>query len=329
MIPITTFDELTGLIAGFADGHLNTLVICSEGGMGKSEEVDRVLNGQDAVRIVGHLTPLKLYELAYRSCDKPIVFHEIDCLLANPQHVGLLKQLCETRDLKRIMWTSTDPRAAEIDGGRGYFETKSHVLMLCNSFSVLNANVGALKTRATLVHFLPSSAEILAKIKAFATDDEIVAFIEGFHAALHDFSLRTYRLLEDLKNAGLDWRRYALEETDIPPKVKEVADLLVRFDTDIERVEHYSGSRRDYYNWKPRAEAPWQPIMQYDGGGPVARGVEAGPEARGRTSGPNRPAQDGGVMRVVAYLGQLRPPACHEQRLSPTRLDGLHSCTAL
>ena len=101
MIPITTFDELTGLIAGFGDGHLGTLVICSEGGMGKSEEVDRVLNGQDALRIVGHLTPLKLYELAYRSCDKPIVFHEIDCLLANPQHVGLLKQLCETRALNR------------------------------------------------------------------------------------------------------------------------------------------------------------------------------------------------------------------------------------
>ena len=255
MIPITTFDELTGLIAGFGDGHLGTLVICSEGGMGKSEEVDRVLNGQDALRIVGHLTPLKLYELAYRSCDKPIVFHEIDCLLANPQHVGLLKQLCETRALKRIMWTSTDPRAAEIDGGRGYFETRSHVLMLCNSFSVLNANVGALKTRATVVHFVPSSTEILAKIKTFATDKEIIAFLDGFHGALPDFSLRTYRLLEDLKNAGLDWQKYALEESDVSPKVKEIADLLTRFDTDHERVQHYSASRRDYYNWKPQAVA--------------------------------------------------------------------------
>ena len=153
------------------------------------------------------------------------------------------------------MWVSADRRAAEIDGGTGYFHTRSHVLMLCNSFKALSANVAALQTRATVIKFVPSSAEILDKVKTFATDPEIVAFLERFHEAIHEFNLRTYCMLKDLKGAGLDWQKYALDESDTPEKVVDIADLLVRFERDIERIQQYSGSRRDYYNWKPQAEA--------------------------------------------------------------------------
>lgn len=93
----------------------------------------------------------------------------------------------------------------------------------------------------------------MSKIKTFATDTEIVAFLEHFHECVPDFSLRTYRVLQDLKSAGLDWRRYALDETKIPPKVREIADLLTRFSNDTERVKHFSGCRRSYYDWKPQA----------------------------------------------------------------------------
>jgi hypothetical protein len=255
VITITTYRELTDFVAAFGHGHLNMLVICSRGGLGKSEEALRTLDGKDIVRIGGHVTPLKLYELLYEGRDKPVVFNEIDGLLANPRHVGLLKQLCETREEKRIMWASADPRAMEIDGGQGYFNTRSHVLVLCNSFCALSANVAALESRATMVRCKPPSAEIVAKIETFATDDEVLRFLAGFHETIPAFSLRTYGLLVDLKNAEMDWQRYALQETDVPAKVIEIADLLDRFDTDIERVAQYSGSRRDYYNWKPEALA--------------------------------------------------------------------------
>ena len=114
MITITTYRELTDFVVAFGDGHLNMVVICSRGGLGKSEEARRTLDGEDVVRIGGHVTPLKLYELLYEGRDKPVVFDEIDGLLANPRH-----------------------------GGLGYFNTRSHVLMLCNSFSALSANVAA------------------------------------------------------------------------------------------------------------------------------------------------------------------------------------------
>lgn len=253
MIHIDSYKELTAFVAAFERGHLNMIVICSRGGLGKSEEARRTLDGGDIVAIGGHVTPLKLYELLYKGRDRPVVFDEIDGLLADPKHVGLLKQLCETRKTKKIMWASGDRRAAEIDGGVGYFNTASHVLMLCNSFKALSANVAALKTRAMVVLFTPPAAEILAKIKTFGDDAQIMAFLEQFHQGIPDFSLRTYRILDDLKRAGLDWCKYALDETNIPPKVIEVADLMVRFNTDPERVKHYSGSRRDYYNWKQAA----------------------------------------------------------------------------
>lgn len=255
MITISTYQELTEFIRAFADDHFNMLVICSRGGLGKTEETRHALDGEDVVRIGGHVTPLKLYELLYEGRDKQVLFDEIDGLLSNPKHVGLLKQLCETREEKRIMWASADPRAAEIDGGAGYFHTRSHVLMLCNSFTALSANVAALESRATMVRFLPKSIEILAQIKTFATDDDVVRFLKEFHASVPNLTLRTYRLLVDLKNAEMDWQRYALEESDVPAKVIEIAELLTRYDTDLERISHYTGSRRDFYNWKPQAAA--------------------------------------------------------------------------
>ncbi len=255
MITISTYKELTDFITAYGDNKLNMLVVCSRGGLGKSEEARRALDGGDIVAIGGHVTPLKLYEMLYEGRDQKVFFDEIDGLLSDARHVGLLKQLCETRDRKRITWASADYRAEDIAGGVGYFYSSSHVLMLCNSFKVLGANVAALKTRAMVVNFVPSTAEILDRIKTFATDPEIVAFLEQFCGALPDFSLRTYRLLQDLKGAELDWQKYALDESDTPAKVVEIADLLVRFDADIERIPRYSGSRRDFYNWKPQAEA--------------------------------------------------------------------------
>ncbi len=253
MITITGYQELAKFVRAFADGHINMLVICSRGGLGKSKEVRVTLDGQDIVRIGGHVTPLKLYKLLYNGIDKPVVFEEIDGLLANPQHVGLLKQLCETREEKRIMWASADRRALEIDGGAGHFHTKSHVLMLCNSFAVLNANIAALETRALSVEFVPSTSEIVAHIKTFAPDEEITAFLNRFGECIPDLSLRTYVHLANLKQAGMPWQKYALNESTISSKVLEIASLLGAYDNDIERVNHYSGSRRDFYTWKPQA----------------------------------------------------------------------------
>jgi hypothetical protein len=231
------------------------LVIHSRGGLGKSEAVRAAMQDHKVVWIGGHATPLKLYELLYQGRDQPVVFEEIDGLLVNPLHVGLLKQLCETRTPKRIAWASTDLRALEIDGGRGMFETRSKVLMLCNSFDNLNANVGALQTRATIVRFVPAGEEIITRIKAFATDDEVVAFLNAHADCQPDLNLRTYGRLAEMKRAGLDWQRYALDEGDTDPKILEIAGLLGRFDNDLSRIAQYSGSRRDYYNWKPQAVA--------------------------------------------------------------------------
>ncbi len=253
MIAIATYQELSDFVAAFGNGHMNMLVICSRGGLGKSETVRRALDEENMVYIGGHITPLELYAKLHDGRDKPVLFDEIDGMLSEVKHVGLLKQLCETREVKKVMWGSTDRRAEQIDGGAGYFCTRSRVLMLCNSFASFSANVAALKTRGLTIQFLPDSREIMSKIKSFATDSEIVAFLEHFHECVPDFSLRTYRVLQDLKRAGLDWRKYALDETKIPPKVREVTDLLTRFSNDAERVEYFSGCRRSYYDWKPKA----------------------------------------------------------------------------
>ncbi len=255
MIRVETYEELQTFTTGFANDHFDMLVIAGRGATGKSEESSRALAGHTCVEIPGHITPLDLYKRLYEGKTQKVIFDEIDGLFDNKQNVCLLKQLGETRDEKRISWMSSDRRAQEIDGGKGFFYTRSRLLILCNSFTVLNANVAALATRAVVVHFAPSPEEILRKIKTFGTNSEIIAFLESHYECLPEFNLRTYRNLENMKAAGLDWRMYAMQESDVPPKVIEIADLLVQFNSDNERLKHYSASRRDYYYWKPKSQS--------------------------------------------------------------------------
>ncbi len=255
MIRVETYEEAETFHVGFANDHFDMLVMAGRGATGKSEQSRQALSAHHCVEIPGHVTPLDLYKRLYEGKDQKVVFDEIDGLFCNKQNVCLLKQLGETRDEKRISWMSSDRRAQEIDGGKGYFYTRSRLLILCNSFSVLNANVAALATRAVVVHFAPSLVEILKKIKTFGTDEEILSFLESYYECLPEFNLRTYRNLENMKAAGLDWRMYAMQESDVPPKVIEIADLLVRYSSDTQRLQHYSASRRDYYNWKSEAVA--------------------------------------------------------------------------
>lgn len=255
MIRVETYIELQTFTTGFANDHFDMLVITGRGATGKSEQSRQALSAHQCVEIPGHVTPLDLYRRLHEGKDQKVVFDESDGLWDNKQKVCIMKQLGETRDTKRISWMSSDPRAQEIDGGKGFFYTRSRLLILSNSFSVLNANMAALVTRAVVVHFAPTAAEILKKIKTFGTDTEILAFLESHYECLPEFNLRTYRNLENMKAAGLDWRMYAMQESDVPPKVIEIADLLVRYSSDNERMQHYSASRRDYYNWKPEAAA--------------------------------------------------------------------------
>lgn len=253
MTELRTYRELSEFVSAFGAGSFHLLVVCSDGGLGKTEEVNGSLDGSSAVIIGGHITPLGLYEKLYSNRDKPVVFDEIDGLLGNPTHVGLLKQVAETRPRKRVSWVSRSKRALEIDGGVGHFFTTSRVMMLANSFSRLNANISALETRGMIVRFEPSRAEIYQKIVDFGDDPEVIEFLGETFEILQGFNLRTYVNLLEMKRAGIDWRRYALQDSDVPSKTLEIAELLTRYSSDNERIQHYSHSRRDYFNWKPQA----------------------------------------------------------------------------
>ena len=126
MIRMSTYRELSELVHAFGQDQLNMVVLVSRGGLGKSQEAREELDDADIVSVGGHVTPLRLYELLHDGRDMKVLFDELDGLLSNTQHVGLLKQLCETQTTKKVAWMSSDKRASEIDGGAGYFFTRSH-----------------------------------------------------------------------------------------------------------------------------------------------------------------------------------------------------------
>ena len=63
MICINTYNELSEIVGAFGGGYLNMVVVVSEGGLGKSQEVLNQFEEGEIVSVGGHVTPLRLYEL--------------------------------------------------------------------------------------------------------------------------------------------------------------------------------------------------------------------------------------------------------------------------
>jgi hypothetical protein len=93
---ITTYDELKFYLNMFCHGNANLLVIESRGGLGKSKLIEEVLENVEYIKILAHVTPLRLYSLCYEHKDKAIVIDDVDALMENVDNIALIKQLCES-----------------------------------------------------------------------------------------------------------------------------------------------------------------------------------------------------------------------------------------
>ena len=72
--------------------------------------------------------------------------------------------LCNTDEFKQLSWWSTSP-LLEANQIPSTYETKSKVVIVCNSFDELSAKVSALRDRGFRIEFRPTNEEILAKMK--------------------------------------------------------------------------------------------------------------------------------------------------------------------
>jgi len=204
MITIHTYADLKHFIKAFKNDSFDLLILISEGGLGKTYNTRKILNSK-AHCINSHITPLELYLQAFEFKDKKLWLDDVEDMFNNDKLVGLLKQLCETQEIKDIQYgTSWD-----IDKTRKVpknFETNSQVIMTVNSINrIQNKGIMALLDRGIIVNFKPSNNEITTYVKENFEryDKEVLQFLNESPS----FSLRSYIKCCQLKGAGFkNWK---------------------------------------------------------------------------------------------------------------------------
>jgi hypothetical protein len=136
---VETYAELERYALAFAQGHLRLVVIIGCPGVGKSRTVLDALRGQCCL-ISGAAIAFDMYSELFWHCDEPVIIDDVDSLYRDHSAVRLLKSLCQSEEIKTLMWkTGTTMR---FDSALpSSFQTSSHVAIIANDWKRLNEDV--------------------------------------------------------------------------------------------------------------------------------------------------------------------------------------------
>lgn len=202
MIEINTYLKLNKVLNEFKKGTFDFLIIIGSAGLGKTYNTRKIL-GKKVCYINSSATALGLYLQGYESKNIPMWFDDVESLFEKDKMIGLLKQFCETNEIKNIQYnTSWDME--ETKSVPKYYETKSKVLMTSNSITRLqNKGVQSLLDRAIIINFKPSRHEITNYIKKNFKSIYDKEILDSLLQIGETFSLRDYIKNVQLKKAGL------------------------------------------------------------------------------------------------------------------------------
>ena len=246
---IDNYERMMNHLLAWHEGHIPFLAVIGKPGTGKSKGYEDLLNGQPYNLFKGRTTALQIYLNVYDQRDCPIVFDDVGQLLRNHDCVELMKSLCDSRPQRKVQWNTTTDKLKERDKE---FTTSAPVLVVCNPGHSGNEDVKAVLDRADVIEFDPPKKEIIAKLKTYATDSEIVELMETLPVLP---SLRTYeKALAWKKSPHLDMREELLSECGVQPEVQTLLHIY-RTVPERERCQAYmertGRSQRDYYNKLP------------------------------------------------------------------------------
>ena len=107
--------QLTGLVV---DGVTPSLVVCGEGGLGKTHSVMEVISEKglyphEWIQFKGYSTARGLYTTLYDNNGKTIVFDDCDSTLEDRVAVNILKSALDSYETRKISWMSRMSRGDE------------------------------------------------------------------------------------------------------------------------------------------------------------------------------------------------------------------------
>lgn len=217
---ITTYKELDAYIKGFAKNKIGFLIIEGAGGTGKTWAVSEAIK-QNVIILSGHSTILQLFINLYKHrTKKSIVLDDIDLLLRSVVGISVLKQLAETKKVKKISYLTTSPILIKSKVPQE-FTTTANIILLCNDVRNLefNKDLIALFSRGVYVTFSPSPTEVYNNMSSFAKDKEILLFIKRVLSFVKELNLRHFIVGSQVKDSGLEWMKFLCAELGVDDEV--------------------------------------------------------------------------------------------------------------
>ena len=146
-IDIKSFDTPRHFIRMLCKGITNSVILVSEGGLGKSyltiNEIKK--EKKDFVYQNTYSSPLELYKLLYWNRDKIIIFDDVKGLFEE-KAIAILKACLWETDGKRIATMNTIDRVME-DVPK-IFEFKGQIIILANKINLNDVHISALVSRS-------------------------------------------------------------------------------------------------------------------------------------------------------------------------------------
>lgn len=275
---IRTYEQLRFYVEMFKNGNADLLILEGVGGLSKSRTVEEVMKDKEYLKIVSHVSPMKLFILGFQYRDRPLIFDDCDNLLQNESCLSLLKMFCQTDEVKEIQWATTSVKLDQ-EGIPEKYETRSKVIIICNRFNELTEKISALRDRSWFVEFRPSNEEILAKMKeilplvhselTIEEKTEVFEVIEKYVNVAEEVSLRTFikglSLFKECKSKGIDWRDILLSSIELNPKMVLLDRILRDYEREADRInawEENGYSRRSFYDYKLKLNAKVQKPLE-------------------------------------------------------------------
>lgn len=221
MRTIETYEGLEAHVKSWKEGHIRFLAIVGPPGLGKSTIYEILMKNVPHNIFKGRNSAVEIYKAVYDNPDVAIIFDDVGALLKDQSSLDLMKSMCDSREERLVQWRTS----RNLDGRRKHFKCTAPVLLICNrTVAERNDDVKAVLDRADVIEFDPPKAEVIKKLKSYATNQHIVDMMERLDVIP---SLRTYeKALGWEASPHLDLTDQLLNECGIPAHIRTLVKIL-------------------------------------------------------------------------------------------------------
>jgi hypothetical protein len=268
---VDTYGRLERTYRSWVSRAIPMLLVVGRGGTGKTHEYEHLLPVGSYHLFRGRTSAYTMYKTVMEHPDIPIVFDDVESLMKDPASRDLMKQLAETTTPRVVRW-STNAVAED----QRTFHCTSNVLILANNLPKKDGNLDAITSRFDRILFDPTKAEVIARMRTFAQNEDDVDIIAD--AAVMP-SLRTLIHFQDWKKSELDPLEELYAACGVPGSVliiKEIMETVPKrkwITTYATRTDrNYEAAKRDWGRKKnlakqlleaagPREPCPFVPVQ--------------------------------------------------------------------